>query len=183
MRAAASPSITRSLESAATNSRSVVVKYLAVVGIAAAVDLATKWSAGNALADGHVVGLLPRLSFMLVYNTGSAGGVTIGPYTWGLNVLVTIAALLMVMRIVSPLSAVDPRATLALGLVSGGAFGNLASMLAGPDGVTDFIALQLGGGTTIVMNVADLLLWSGALMLVPVVKNLVQIVRSQRATR
>jgi lipoprotein signal peptidase len=87
----------------------------------------------------------------------------------------------MVTRIVAPLAAVDPRATLALSLVTGGAIGNLASMLAGPEGVADFLAVRIGDATTIVMNGADLLLWSGALMLVPVVARLVRAVRSERS--
>ena len=120
---------------------------------------------------------------MLVYNTGPAGGYSIGPFTWTLNVLVTVAALAMVMRIVQPLSALDRRATLALGLLSGGAFGNLSSILVGPSGVADFLAVHLGRDTTIVMNVADLMLWSGALMLLPVVLKMIGLVRLERATR
>ncbi|MBL0169744.1 MAG: signal peptidase II [Gemmatimonadaceae bacterium] len=95
----------------------------------------------------------------------------------------TLAAIAMVVRIVSPLAAVDPRATLALGLLTGGAFGNLASMLTGPEGVADFLAVQLGDSATVVMNVADLLLWGGALLLVPVVVRLVSAVRAERSAR
>ena len=158
-------------------------RFGVLAALAATVDLLTKAVATNLLNDGRAVLLSERFGFMLVYNTGGAGGLMIGPYTWALNVIVTLGAILMVTRIVVPLAAVDPRATLSLALVTGGAMGNLASMLAGPEGVADFIAVRIGDATTIVMNGADLLLWTGALMLVPVVMRLVRAVRSERSAR
>lgn len=149
--------------------------------LAAAADLLTKAIATAFLSDGRLIEVTSSTALMLVYNTGSAGGASIGPYTWAINVGVTTAAILMIMRIVTPLAAVDSRATRALALVSGGAFGNLASMLAGPEGVADFLALDLPNGATIVMNVADLLLWGGAVMLLPVVARLIAAVRLERA--
>ena len=86
----------------------------------------------------------------------------------------------LITAVASSLIAVDRRATVALGLIAGGAIGNLASMLAGPEGVADFIALQLWSDLTIVMNVADLALWFGALSLVPVVVTLVKAIRAER---
>jgi signal peptidase II len=179
MTVATSPSVSRSARPTALNR--VWTRYLSIAAAAAAADLISKEIAARALGEGHLVPLTDRFSLMLLYNTGTAGGFTVGPFTWTLNVLLTVAAIAMVMRIVSPLSAVDPRATSALALVSGGAFGNLASMLSGPNGVADFFAVRLSGNTTIVMNVADLMLWSGSLLLVPVVLRLIGIVRAERA--
>jgi signal peptidase II len=156
-------------------------RFGVLAALAASVDLLTKALATGLLSDGRSMLFSDRLGLMLVYNTGGAGGLMIGPYTWALNIIVTLGAILMVTRIVAPLAAVDPRATLALSLVTGGAIGNLASMLAGPEGVADFLAVRIGDATTIVMNGADLLLWSGALMLVPVVARLVRAVRSERS--
>jgi lipoprotein signal peptidase len=170
-----------SRSSSVTASSGVMTRYFALAGMAAAGDLLTKALAASVLTEGHMIALTKRVAFMLVYNTGSAGGVMIGPFTWALNVMVTLAAILMVMRIVTPMAAVDTRATLALALVSGGAFGNLASMVAGPEGVADFFAVGLTQSTTIVMNVADLMLWSGALLLVPVVLRLIGTMRTERA--
>ena len=79
------------------------------------------------------------------------------------------------------LAAIDRRAIPALGLVTGGAIGNLASMMAGPPGVADFIGIRLSADTTMVANVADFALWSGALLLVPVALKLVRLVRAERA--
>lgn len=158
----------------------VVPRFLALASIAGAADLVTKGIATAFLANDKVVPLAERFFLTLVYNTGSAGGISIGPFTGSLNVLVTVIAIIMVARIVAPLAAVDARATLPLALVSGGAFGNLASMLVGPQGVADFFAVQLTSTTTIVMNLADLLLWSGALLLGPVIATLVRAMRAER---
>jgi signal peptidase II len=121
-----------------------------------------------------------RLSLMLVFNTGSAGGLMVGPYTGLLNVFVTLAAIVLIATVAKSLIAVDRRASLALGLVTGGAIGNLASMLVGPAGVADFIALRLSADQVVVLNVADLFLWFGAVALAPVVVTLLRAIRAGR---
>ncbi len=156
--------------------------FLAVAAIAATMDLLSKELATGLLSDGRFVALSDRLGFMLVYNTGSAGGFSIGPFTRSINVVVTMLAIGMVMRIVSPLASVDARAALPLGLLTGGALGNLASMLAGPAGVADFLAVRVGHSAMIVMNIADLFLWVGALLLAPVVLRLLGAIRAERRT-
>lgn len=148
--------------------------------LAVAADLLTKQIAVASLGSDNVMQLFDRLSLMVVFNTGGAGGVMVGPYTWQLNVLVTVAALALITMVAPSLVAIDRRAGLALGLVAGGAFGNLASMLFGPEGVADFLGLRLAGDTMIVMNVADLELWAGALMLLPVVLTLLRAIRAER---
>lgn len=157
--------------------------YLTIALLAAGSDLVTKALATLVLRNGHTIPVSENFGFVLVHNTGIAGGASLGPMTWMLNVLVTLAAVLMVMRVVTPLAAVDPRATLSLGLVSGGAMGNLTSMVTGGEGVTDFIAVQLSSLTTVVMNVADLFLWTGAILLMPVVVKLVRAVIAERAQK
>ncbi len=154
--------------------------FLAVAAIAATVDLLTKELATGLLSDGRFVAIGDQLGFMLVYNTGSAGGVSIGPFTRSINVLATMLAIGMVMRVVSPLASVDARAALPLGLLTGGALGNLASMLAGPEGVADFLAVRIGHSGMIIMNIADLFLWVGALLLAPVVLRLLGAIRAER---
>ncbi|MBL0169745.1 MAG: hypothetical protein IPP90_03295 [Gemmatimonadaceae bacterium] len=47
--------------------------------LAASVDLLTKALAAGLLGDGRAVALTERFALMLVYNTGGAGGVTVGP--------------------------------------------------------------------------------------------------------
>jgi len=181
MRAAAKTSFSDSPAIAILASSTVMTRFLVLASSAALVDLLTKGIAAILLGDGRVVGLTSRVGLMLIYNTGVTGGASLGPLTGGLNVLTTSIAIAMVVWIVRPLASVDPRATLALSLVTGGALGNLASMLVGPSGVADFLAVRVGGTATVVMNVADLLLWGGALMLAPVVLTLLRAVRAQRA--
>ena len=105
---------------------------------------------------------------------------SIGSFTRSINVLATMLAIGMVMRVVSPLASVDARAALPLGLLTGGALGNLASMLAGPEGVADFLAVRIGHSGMIIMNIADLFLWVGALLLAPVVLRLLGAIRAER---
>ncbi|MFY7923011.1 MAG: signal peptidase II [Gemmatimonas sp.] len=161
----------------------VVLRFLGIAGLATAVDLLTKETAVRLLGDTGVVSLTDRLAFLLVWNTGTTGGMSVGPYTWLLNVLVTVLALGLVLSVVRPMAAIDARATMAMGLVTGGAVGNLLSMIAGPRGVADFIGVRLTDDTTMVANVADLFLWGGALMLVPVGMTLFRMARMERAQR
>jgi signal peptidase II len=155
------------------------LRRYAAIGVAAmALDLLTKFVAVQWLQDGRIVTLTDRFSMLLVWNTGVTGGASVGPFTAQLNVVVTFLALGLVMTVVKPLADVDARAAAALGLVSGGALGNLASIVSGPAGVADFIGVRLTRDTTIVANVADLMLWTGALLLAPVAWTLVQRLRA-----
>ena len=138
---------------------SAIRRYAGIAVAACGVDLLTKEIAVRSLGETGWVLLTDRLSLTLVWNTGAAGGTSIGPFTWLINVVVTV---------------------LALGLVSGGAVGNLASIVAGPVGVADFLAVRLSDDLTMVANVADLFLWAGALTLVPVGATLVRMARAER---
>ncbi|MEO7520758.1 MAG: signal peptidase II [Gemmatimonas sp.] len=163
--------------------RSPLAAYALVAITAASADLVSKFVAVRLLGEDAVVELFGRLSLMVVFNTGSAGGVMIGPYTWQLNVMVTLAAIVLITSVAKALIAADRRAMLALGLVAGGALGNVASLLVGPNGVADFLALRLTADRTIVMNVADLALWSGALALLPVILTLLKAIRAEHRAR
>lgn len=158
-------------------------RFALIAGLAALTDLATKEWAVRGLGEHGLVPLTERFSLFLVWNTGVAGGASVGPFTWLLNVLVTVAALYLVLTVVRPLAAVHPISVTSLGLVSGGAVGNLASMMAGPPGVADFLAVRVSDSTTMVANVADLHLWTGALLLAPVAVKLLQRLRDERAQR
>ena len=158
-------------------------RFVGIAVAACGVDLLTKEIAVRSLGETGWVTLTDRLSLTLVWNTGAAGGMSIGPFTALLNVVVTVLALGLVMSVVRAMAAVDTRSTMALGLVSGGALGNLASIVAGPVGVADFLAVRLADDLTMVANVADLFLWAGALTLVPVGATLVRMARAQRVAQ
>lgn len=158
-------------------------RFIGITVVVAAVDLLAKEIAVRSLGSAGIVPFSDRFSMFVVFNTGSAGGVQVGPFTWHLNVLVTVLALGLIASVVQAMAAVDRRATRALALVAGGAVGNLLSMLFGPEGVADFLAIRLTSGTTIVANVADFALWAGAAMLAPVALLLLRMARAERAER
>lgn len=157
--------------------------FCGIASAACAADLLTKEIAVRALGEDGWYTISERLSLTLVWNTGVTGGTSLGPYTWLLNVGITVLALGLIMTVVRAMAGADRRSTLALGLVSGGALGNLASIVAGPEGVADFLAVRMSEDLTIVANVADLFLWSGALALAPVFATIVRMVRAERAMR
>ncbi|MGV3708301.1 MAG: signal peptidase II [Gemmatimonas sp.] len=158
-----------------------MVRYLMVAAGAGLIDWLTKAMAVHFLSDATHM-LADRFALMLVFNKGAAGGVTLGPGTWLLNVCVTAFSVLVISLVVRPLAAVDRRASVALGLVAGGAMGNLMSMVAGPEGVADFLAFRIGENA-VVANVADFALWIGAVLLVPVVRTLIRAIRAERKAK
>lgn len=155
----------------------VAVGYLAVLLVALAIDLVTKSWAVSALAAGAVV-LTDSFALMLIFNSGLAGGASIGPLTWPVNMVTTVASILLVSSVVYPLAQVSPRATLAMGLIAGGASGNLVSLVAEPRGVPDFLAVHVGS-SALVFNMADVALWLGAGILVPITVGLFRTIRAQ----
>ena len=155
--------------------------YLAIATTAGVVDWATKTLAVRFLTE-NTRSISDYFALMIVFNKGAAGGVSWGPHTLLINVCVTAMAVLMISLVVSPLAKVDRRAMLALGLVAGGATGNLVSMISGPEGVADFLAFRFGD-TAVVANVADLALWSGAFLLIPVVRSLLGAIRTERIAK
>jgi hypothetical protein len=63
------------------------------------------------------------------------------------------------------LARIDEAAPRALGLIVGGAVGNLASLIFGPPGVVDFIAVNFGAHWGLVLNVADIAAYVGLAMM------------------
>ncbi|MEP6781553.1 MAG: signal peptidase II [Gemmatimonadaceae bacterium] len=163
------------------NAKRAFAWYLIVAGGAALLDAGSKMMAVKTLTE-TTVPFGDRFALMLVYNEGAVGGLSWGPYTWLINVCLTTVAVAMISFVVVHLARVDRRASLALGLVAGGAAGNLASMLQLGDGVPDFLAIRFSE-SAVVCNVADLALWSGALLLVPVVRALMRAIRVEREAK
>jgi lipoprotein signal peptidase len=104
------------------------------------------------------------LHFAVVRNERGAFGVSFGAYTWQLNLALTLASILFVIPVSRDLARVDRAAPRALGLIVGGALGNLASLILSPRGVVDFIAVRLGPRTDLVLNVADVAAYVGLAM-------------------
>jgi signal peptidase II len=162
-------------------STAVALRFIGWTALVLALDLGTKHWAVASLMD-EFVAIADVFALFLVFNTGAAGGVSLGPHTWLINVLGTAITVLLVAGVVAPLARFDRRAPLAMGLVAGGALGNLTSLVSETRGVPDFLALRLPEAW-IVFNVADIGLWVGAGVLVPVTAGLVRFVRAERAQR
>lgn len=131
----------------------------AVAGVVVALDQATKTWALEALADAPI-DLVWTLRLNLSYNRGAAFG--LGKGLAPLLVAGGVALLVVLASFSRSLTGRLP--TLALGLVLGGASGNLVDRLfRGHDGaVVDFIDLQWWP----VFNVADMAIVCGAILLV-----------------
>lgn len=111
----------------------------------------------------EVVGDVVR--FTLAYNTGAAFGINVGDSSrvvFTVLTLVALIALLSMYRTTPPEQRVQ---IVALGLITGGALGNLYDRLRGPAGVVDFIEVGLGATRFWTFNIADAGITTGALLL------------------
>ena len=155
-------------------------RFFPLALLVALVDLVTKALAVAWLAPGVTLGAALPLRLHLVYNAASAGGVSLGEGTRTLNVAATGVVIGLLVMLVPALTRVDRRAPLALALVAGGGLGNLASLLGSAPGVPDFLAIPHAGGAWVV-NVADLALLAGLLLLGRTVWAIVRAIRLQGA--
>lgn len=136
---------------------------LLIAALVVAVDQVTKHWALNALDGGRTIDLVWTLRFNLAFNTGMAfsSGDGFGPFVPILAIVVIAVLLISLGR------ASSPWYTMAVGLVTGGALGNVADRLFRGEGrlhgaVVDFIDLQWFP----IFNVADIgVTVGGALLL------------------
>jgi signal peptidase II len=126
-------------------------------------DQLTKWWAVEELSSGRIIEVVGSLQFRLKYNTGSAFSLAEGR-----GALISLLALAIVVILIrSGRYATRPGSAIAIGLVVGGALGNLIDrafregdgFLGG--GVVDFIDLQWWP----IFNVADSAIVVGAILL------------------
>ncbi|MGH9073902.1 MAG: signal peptidase II [Acidimicrobiales bacterium] len=131
----------------------------AVAALVVVVDQLTKWWAVSRLSHGpvHVIG---PLDFELQRNTGSAFSLFQGDAA----VLVVIAVVLIVALLILAGRAPTSGRAVVLGLILGGALGNLADRLfrGGQGAVVDFVALHVWP----TFNVADSCIVVGCVLLV-----------------
>jgi len=130
-------------------------------------DVATKVTAERALMPRQlphdVFGEVVR--FTLVFNPGAAFGLNLGPLSRWIFLGLTLLALLILARLYRTSLASDTPRVLALGLVCGGAVGNLIDRIRSPIGVVDFIDVGIGEHRWPTFNVADMAVSTGALLL------------------
>jgi signal peptidase II len=130
-------------------------------------DLVTKLLAVAVLSPQHVphevIGNNVRLT--LVYNPGAAFGLNLGIYSRWIFMALTAGALVILGRLYKATRDGDILRTIALGLVCGGAVGNLIDRIRSATGVVDFIDVGLGDLRWPTFNVADMAVSVGAFLL------------------
>jgi signal peptidase II len=111
----------------------------------------------------EVIGETLRLT--LVFNSGAAFGLHLGPYSRWIFMALIIGALALLWELYRTTSAGDHIRVLALALVCGGAMGNLVDRLKSGRGVVDFIDVGIGAMRWPTFNVADMAVSCGAVLL------------------
>jgi lipoprotein signal peptidase len=127
-------------------------------------DFATK-AAAAAFVGGEPTVFNEWLHFAVVNNDQGAFGLSVGSYTWQLNLALTLSAIALMLSVSRDLARIDSMAPRALGLIVGGAIGNLASLITSPHGVVDFIAISFSSASSLVLNVADVAAYAGLAMM------------------
>lgn len=141
--------------------------FWGVIVVVVAVDVITKAMAVNALSPAYtpheIVGDLVR--FTLAYNPGAAFGLNLGVASRWIFTALTIVALAVLGALYRATRPTEHLRTLALGLVSAGAIGNLIDRIRWPIGVVDFIDVGIGAHRFWTFNVADSAVSVGAVLL------------------
>lgn len=143
--------------------------YVAILAPVVLVDRLTKVLATAHLLPGiphQVIGEAAR--FTLVFNHDAAMNITLGPWSrWGFATIAVLGTGLM-LRLLYLAAPGDRLRAAALGLISGGAIGNLIDRVRWDRGVIDFIDLGIGWHRFWVFNVADAAVTVGAVTLAAV---------------
>lgn len=129
-------------------------------------DLVTKLAAQSYLlrsAGLRVVGDWVQLR--LVYNPGAAFGLHVGQYSRWVFFVIAAVAVVVLFRMSRSAPVGDWFRQLALGLVTGGAAGNLIDRIRSPRGVVDFLDVGIGTMRWPTFNVADIAVSLGAVAL------------------
>ncbi len=110
-----------------------------------------------------VIGQLVR--FTLAFNPGAAFSMSLGGASrWGFTLL-ALLALLLLAQVYRAASDNDVPQAIAIGLIAGGAIGNLTDRLRSSQGVVDFIDVGVGHVRFWTFNVADMGVTCGAVLL------------------
>lgn len=128
-------------------------------------DVLSKQLAVAALSPTPVDLVGEWLRFRLVYNPGAAFGISLGPYSRWVFMVLAVVALVVLGSMVRHTRPEQWFRLVALGLVCGGAAGNLIDRIRSPRGVVDFVDVYIGPLRWPTFNVADMAVTCGALAL------------------
>ncbi|MFZ5623013.1 MAG: signal peptidase II [Gemmatimonadota bacterium] len=131
-----------------------------------ALDLVTKFLAENTLSRVAAIPVIGEwVQLRLVYNPGAAFGLHLGPYSRWIFLAVAAIAVVVLTRMARAAAPGEVLRQLSLGLVAGGAFGNLVDRIRSGRGVVDFIDVGVGSLRWPTFNVADIGVSCGAVLL------------------
>ena len=137
---------------------------LIVIALVSAPDQLSKLWIRTHLAFGESLPITDRLSFIYIGNTGSAFGL-LANQTF-LIIIISIAALLFILLFLRYLSPATTLSIVSIGLIMGGAVGNLIDRLRFGY-VTDFIYFRLWGNFHWpAFNIADAAITVGVFVLI-----------------
>jgi len=140
--------------------------YLGVALGVLALDAVTKLVVEATLLRSAGIPVLGEwFQLRLVYNPGAAFGLHLGPYSRWIFLALALGAVVLLSRMSSQALPGDRFRQLALGLVAGGAAGNLVDRIRSPRGVVDFLDVGLGSLRWPTFNVADIAVSCGAVAL------------------
>lgn len=132
-------------------------------------DVGTKYLAHTRVAEGDTIPLLgDAIRLTLLYNPGAAFGVRLGEYSRWIFTALAAGILVWLYTMYRDAAPADRGRALALGLVSGGALGNIVNRLWSHRGVVDWIDVGVGIHRWPAFNVADIGVSVGACILVAV---------------
>jgi len=141
--------------------------FWSLVAGVVATDVITKIAAVRLLpgqrVPQNVFGEVVRLT--LVYNPGAAFGLNLGPWSREIFLVLTVIALVILGRLYRSTRPGDALRVIALGLVCGGAIGNLIDRVRSPIGVVDFMDIGFRDWRWPTFNVADIAVSTGAFLL------------------
>jgi signal peptidase II len=130
-------------------------------------DLITKFLAEATLLRTSGVAVFGDwFQLRLVYNQGAAFGLHLGPYSRWIFFAIALVAVYVLHRMSRTSPPGDWFRQLALGLVAGGAAGNLIDRIRSARGVVDFLDVGVGALRWPTFNVADIAVSCGAIALV-----------------
>lgn len=140
---------------------------LVLAALTVALDQASKWLILTmVMVPPREIPVTSFFSLVLYWNRGISFGMFGDAGSWGPWILSGLAAVIAIVLLVW-LWGVDKRWTaLSLGLIVGGAVGNLIDRLVHGGAVADFILLHAGGYAWPAFNVADSAITVGAVALV-----------------
>ncbi|HET8763056.1 MAG TPA: signal peptidase II [Gemmatimonadales bacterium] len=140
--------------------------FAAAAALVLALDAVTKYLAESLLGDGRTVNVLGDwVRLHLVFNQGAAFGLHLGAYSRWIFMGIAILAVVLLFRFSRSSPAGDWVRQLALGLVAGGAAGNLIDRIRSTRGVVDFLDVGVGDLRWPTFNVADIAVSCGAVAL------------------